>query len=226
MTVDFETARFNMVEQQVRPWNVLNQDVLDLLFAVKREQFVPLAHQAMAFMDMDLPITIDGKATGQTMFSPKVEARFIQAVAMKRHETVVEVGAGSGHMAALLASRSAKVISFEMNPAIAKVAQANLKNANFSNVHIEVADASAEAVRHHFKNVDVIVLSGSVEAIPPWILASLNVGGRLAAIVGQSPVMTAEIHTKITATEYKIEKLYETDTPALSGFPKVTRFSF
>jgi protein-L-isoaspartate(D-aspartate) O-methyltransferase len=226
MIVDFETARFNMVEQQIRPWNVLNQDVLDLLFTVKREDFVPEPLKAMAFTDMDLPITIDGKSSGETMFSPKVEARIIQALATKKHESVVEVGTGSGHMAALLASRASKVLSFEINPAVAKFAQNNLKAANFSNVQIEVADASSQTQHAKFHGADVIVLSGSVELIPDWMLASLAIGGRLSAIVGMAPVMSAQIHTRVSETEYSIEKMFETNTPALSGFPKTSRFSF
>jgi protein-L-isoaspartate(D-aspartate) O-methyltransferase len=224
--VDFETARFNMVEQQIRPWNVLNQDVLDLLFTVRRETFVPDAMQNMAFTDMDLPIVIDGKTTGQTMFAPKMEARFIQALAVKRHETVIEVGAGSGHMAALLANRGNKVLSFEINASIAKLAQANLKRANISNVVIRTADAAASAEHGQFKGADVIVLSGSVEFVPEWLLHSLNVGGRLSAIVGQSPVMNAEIHTRVSEHDFKTEILFETDTPALQSFAKKTRFTF
>jgi protein-L-isoaspartate(D-aspartate) O-methyltransferase len=224
--MDIETARFNMVEQQVRPWNVLNQDVLDLLFTVKREQFVAGNHQLMAFTDIDLPITLDGKSTGETMFSPKVEARFMQALALKKHESVVEVGAGTGYMAALLGSRAGKVVSMEIHPGLAKLAQANLKQANFANVQIENIDASSIAARPLFQKTDVIVLSGSVEIVPKWLLECLNVGGRLSAIVGQSPVMTAEIHTRISATEFRQETLFETDTKMLQGFPQKARFSF
>jgi protein-L-isoaspartate(D-aspartate) O-methyltransferase len=224
--VDFETARFNMVEQQIRPWNVLNQDVLDLLFTVRRENYVPPLMQNMAFTDMDLPIVIDGKSTGQTMFAPKMEARFIQALAVKRHESVVEVGSGSGHMAALLANRANKVLSFEINAEIAKFAQANLKRANVANVQVRNADAAASAEQANFKGADVIVLSGSVEFVPEWLLQSLNIGGRLSAIVGQSPVMNAEIHTRVSQNDFKTEILFETDTPALQTFAKKTRFTF
>jgi protein-L-isoaspartate(D-aspartate) O-methyltransferase len=224
--VDFETARFNMVEQQIRPWNVLNQDVLDLLFTVRRENFVPTAMQNMAFTDMDLPIVIDGKTTGQTMFAPKMEARFIQALAVKRHESVVEIGAGSGHMAALLANRANKVLSFEINPEIAKFAQSNLKRVNIANVQIRNADAAANSEQAQFKDADVIVLSGSVEFIPEWLLQSLNIGGRLSAIVGQSPVMNAEVHTRVSQSDFKTDILFETDTPALQSFAKKTRFTF
>jgi protein-L-isoaspartate(D-aspartate) O-methyltransferase len=224
--VDFETARFNMVEQQIRPWNVLNQDVLDLLFTVRRENYVPDAMQNMAFTDMDLPIVIDGKTTGQTMFAPKMEARFVQALAVKRHESVVEIGAGSGHMAALLAHRANKVLTFESNAAIAKFAQANLKRGNIANVQVRNADATATAEQAAFKGADVIVLSGSVEFVPDWLLHSLNVGGRLCAIVGQSPVMTAEVHTRVAQNDFNTEILFETDTPALQSFAKKTRFTF
>jgi protein-L-isoaspartate(D-aspartate) O-methyltransferase len=224
--MDIETARFNMIEQQVRPWNVLNQDILDLLFTVKREQFVAANHQLMAFTDMDLPIKVDGKSTGETMFSPKVEARLMQALAVKKHESVVEVGAGSGYMAALLGSRAGRVVSLEIHAGLAKLAQANLKKANFANVQIETVDASSAAARSLFLSTDVIVLSGSVEIIPKWLLDSLNVGGRLSAIVGQSPVMKAEIHTRVSATDFTSETLFETDTKALFGFPQKSRFSF
>ncbi len=218
--MDFETARFNMIEQQVRPWNVLNQEILDLLAVVKREMFVPETMQSMAFTDMDLPINVDGKNSGQAMFAPKVEARFLQALAVKKHESVVEVGAGSGHMAALLASRAKKVSSFELNSAIAKFAQTNLKRGGFANVEVINADGSDDASCNTFSNVDVIVLSGSVEMIPQWLTDALAPNGRLIAIVGQSPVMTAELHTKNASGDFSIEKLFETDTPMLLGFPK------
>ena len=224
--MDFDSARFNMIEQQIRPWNVLNQDILDLLTVVKREQFVPPAYKAMAFTDMELPLTVAGKATGQTMFSPKIEARILQGLAVRKHEAVVEVGAGSGHMAALLGSRASKVLSFEIDPNLAAFANSNLRACGFGNIEIQAADAMSAQARQRFVGADIIVLSGSVEVVPELLLQALNVGGRIAAIVGQAPVMNAQILTKLNATEFRTEILFETVQTELKNFPRQPRFVF
>ena len=224
--MEFDSARFNMIEQQIRPWNVLNQDILDLLMIVKREQFVPSAYKAMAFTDMELPLTVDGKASGQTMLSPKIEARILQGLAVRKHEVVIEVGAGSGYMAALLASRASKLLSFEIDSRLASFALTNLKTAGFGNIEVVAADAMTTDSRKRFSGADVIVLSGSVEVVPEFMLQALNVGGRLAAIVGQAPVMNAQIMTKVTASEFSTEILFEAVQIELQNFPRQPRFAF
>ena len=132
--MDYERARFNMVEQQIRPWDVLDQDVLDLLMATRREDFVSPAYRGLAFSDLEVPIAIAGKPSGETMLSPKVEGRILQALALKRHESVLLIGAGSGYLAALMSYRARKITAIEIHPEIAKLAQANIKNAGIHNV--------------------------------------------------------------------------------------------
>ena len=141
-TMDFEQARFNMIEQQVRPWDVLDQSVLDLLFVVKREDFVPPEYRALAFSDMEIPLRIDGVDTGECMWSPKLEARILQEIAIKRHDLVLEIGTGSGYMAALLAHKARQVISVEIDPRLQVFGAANLARAGVHNVRLESGDAS------------------------------------------------------------------------------------
>ena len=221
--MDFERARFNMVEQQIRPWEVLDQDVLDLLLTVKREDFVPRAYRAMAFVDMEIPLTIDGVNTGETMFAPKIEARLLQRLAVKRHEHVLEVGAGSGFMAALLAHRARHVITCEIHPGLAAFARTNLENVGLRNVVVENRDGSKPPSNGHY---DVILLSGAVSFVPDAFLQLLTVGGRLAAIVGEAPVMEAQLITRGAGDSFTAETLFETLAKPLSGFPKKDRFRF
>jgi protein-L-isoaspartate(D-aspartate) O-methyltransferase len=165
--VDTERARFNMIEQQIRPWDVLDLDVLDLLQQVKREDFVPLAHRALAFVDMEIPLTggaDDALRNGRCMLAPRVEARMLQDVAPKGHEKILEVGTGSGYMAALLASRAQRVITLEIHPELARLARENLQKAGLRNVEVREADgAKGLAAEGPF---DAIVLSGSVYEVP------------------------------------------------------------
>ena len=135
--MNIEQARFNMIEQQIRPWNVLDQDVLDLLVVVKREDFVPPAYKALAFVDSEIPLP-----GGEAMFTPKIEARLLQEVQVKKHENVLEIGAGSGYMAALLAHKARHVTSIEIKPELKELAQANLTRAGVSNVTVELGDGS------------------------------------------------------------------------------------
>ena len=182
--IDIEKARFNMIEQQIRPWDVLDQDVLALLSAVRREAFVPPAHKALAFIDMEIPLlepADEAMKNGHCMLAPKVEARMLQDVAPRGHEKVLEVGAGSGYMAALLAHRAQRVISLEINPTLAAMARANLQKAGITNVEVREADGARGLPAEG--PFDVIVLSGSVAEVPHALLEQLKVGGRLAAIV-------------------------------------------
>ncbi len=221
--MDFELARFNMVEQQIRPWNVLDQEVLDLLFVVKREDFVPPAYRAMAFSDTEIPLRVDGKDTGEAMLSPKIEARMMQALHVQRHEQVLEIGAGSGYMAALLAHRARRVVTREIQTTLAGFARANLERAGVSNVSVEHCDGSKidDAGRY-----DAIVLSGAVQFVPDEFLRHLAVGGRLVAIVGESPIMSTRLVTRTAEDAFASEDLFETTAKPLVGFPARERFTF
>lgn len=221
--MDFELARYNMVEQQIRPWDVLDQEVLDLLFVVRREDFVPPAYRAIAFTDMDVPLVIDGVKTGECMLSPKVEARLLQNLSVRRHEHVLEVGTGSGYMAALLAHRARHVVSCEIHPGLAAFARANLDRAGVRNVLVEQRDGAQPVGAGSY---EVILLSGSVPFVPEALLHRLSIGGRLAAIVGDAPAMEAQLITRTGPDSFTAENLFETVAPRLHGFPEKDGFRF
>lgn len=223
--MDFERARFNMVEQQVRPWNVLDQDVLELLFRVKREDFVPPAARNLAFSDIEIPLDIGDARTGEQMMSPKLEARIVQAVAPRKHEHVLEIGAGSGYLAALLSHRARQVRTLERLPALARFAADNLKRAGIVNVTVDEKDGSSSLALGD-QRYEVIVLSGSVPYLPDAWPQRLAVGGRLIAIVGEAPVMTLRLITRRSETAFTTEDLVETAAKALVGFPRKSQFSF
>ena len=217
--MNLEQARFNMIEQQIRPWEVLDQAVLSLLAAVRREDFVPPAYRALAFVDTEVPLP-----EGQCMLAPKVEARLLQDLHVGRHERVLEVGAGSGFMAALLAHRAQRVTTLESRPVLAAMARANLQRAGVANVDVREADgAKGWPAESPF---DVILLSGSVPAVPQPLLDQLKVGGRLAAIEGQEPVMRAVLFTKVAERQFRRVELFDTVAPRLDGFAEPSRFSF
>ena len=208
--MNIEQARFNMVEQQIRPWEVLDPAVLDLLFVVKREAFVPAAYRNLAFADMEIPI-----GEGQVMLAPRVEARLLQELTVRKTDKVLEIGTGSGYMAALLAARAEHVVSLEIRPALAEAARINLQQAGVQNVTVECADGiRGWPQRAPF---DVIILSGAVAQIPAAILKQLRVGGRLAAIVGQAPVMEAQLITCEAEGVFNTINLFETVVPSLDG---------
>jgi protein-L-isoaspartate(D-aspartate) O-methyltransferase len=223
--IDLERARFNMIEQQIRPWDVLDLEILALLDQVKREDFVPLAHKALAFVDMEIPLIADAEAalrTGKCMLPPKLEARMLQDVGVRAHEKVLEVGAGSGYMAALLAHRAQRVISLEIDPQLAQMARDNLQKAGIRNAEVREADGSRGlAAEGPF---DVIVLSGSVAEIPQVLLAQLKVGGRLGAIVGNEPVMRATFVRRESETNYVTEQPWDISAARLVNFPEPSRF--
>jgi protein-L-isoaspartate(D-aspartate) O-methyltransferase len=217
--MNIELARFNMIEQQIRPWDVLDTSILQLLAAVKREDFCPLTHKALAFVDMDIPL-----GHGAYMLSPKVEARMLQDLAVHKHEKVLEIGTGSGYMAALLAHRAQRVISLEIVPELAQMARENLQKAGISNCEVRVADGSKDlSVDGPF---DVIVLSGSVAHIPAGVLAQLKPGGRMAAIVGEEPVMRATFVHKNAQGQAVTTQPWDTIAPRLSGFGEDSKFNF
>ncbi len=217
--MNIEQARFNMIEQQIRPWNVLDQDVLDLLLVVKREDFVPAAYKALAFVDTEIPLP-----GGEAMFTPKIEARILQEIGLKKHENVLEIGAGSGYMAALLAHKGRHVTTVEISPELKEMAQANLARAGVTNVTVELGDgAQGWSAGAPF---DAIVISGALEALPEAFLKQVKVGGRIAAIIGQAPVMTAQVITRVSETAYDTVKVFETNVKQLSGSVKHSRFTF
>ena len=217
--MNIEQARFNMIEQQIRTWEVLDQNILSLLSVVKREDFVPPAYRSMAFVDTQVPLPC-----GESMLEPKVEARLLQELAVQRHERVLEVGAGSGYMAALLAHRAQHVTTLERHPELARMASANLKRAWVLNATVVESDASAGLpVEGPF---DVIVLSGSVSEVPRALLAQLKPGGRLVAVVGQLPIMRAVLVTRGQEAGHATVELFDTVAPRLAGFGEPSRFTF
>ena len=217
--MNIEQARFNMVEQQIRPWNVLDTSVLELLSVVKREAFVPAAFQALAFADIEIPL-----GHGQCMLAPRLEARMLQDLAIQPQETVLEIGAGSGYMAALMVQRAHRVVSLELVPELASMARTNLRNAGIQNAEVRQGDGAAPSPAEG--QYDVIVLSGSVTEVPQSLLDLLKVGGRLAGIVGDEPVMRATFVTRVSATEFTTRKPWDCNAPRLQNFPEPSRFQF
>ena len=217
--MNLEQARFNMVEQQIRTWEVLDQDVLDLLFIVKREEFVPTAWRKLAFADVEIPL-----GHGAAMFAPKIEAHALQALQLRRHEKVLEIGAGSGYMAALLAAHAAHVWSMEIVPELAAMAEANLARHGVSNVTVEAGDGIAGLPAH--APYDAIMVSGALAAVPQALLDQLKVGGRLFAIVGEAPVMTAQVVTRVAEDGWRTVNLFETLAEPLANAPVATKFTF
>jgi protein-L-isoaspartate(D-aspartate) O-methyltransferase len=222
--MDIERARFNMVEQQIRTWEVLDQDVLDLLYVVRREEFVPAAYRALAFSDLEIPLA--GTASGPTerMLHPKVEARILQEVAPKKDERVLEIGAGSGYMAALLAARARSVVTVEINPDLAAMAERNLKSAGVGNAVVERGDAAQGWTRH--APYDVIVVSGSLPVLPPALVAQIAQGGRLFAIIGDPPVMAARLLRVVGPGTTDTIDLFETCFPSMTNALQPERFTF
>ena len=219
MGMNIEQARFNMIEQQIRPWEVLDPEVLDLLSVVKRESFVPAAYAQLAFADVELPI-----GNGQTMLEPKIEARLLQELAIRNTDTVLEIGTGSGYMAALLAAKAEYVYSVEIDPLLAESAKRNLQDAGVANVSVQLGDGShgwpAQAP------YDVIVLSGSLPVLPSEILKQLKLGGRLVAFVGEAPVMRAQLVTRTGEDAFNTINLFETVVAPLVNAGRGDSFVF
>lgn len=203
-----EHARANMIEQQIRPWDVLDQTVLDLLYTVRREEFVPPQMRSLAFADTELPLRIDGVDTGETMMSPKVEARLLQELGIQAHETVLEVGTGSGYMTALAAHRARSVLSIEIDGRLYGFGTANLQRAGIRNANVQLGDGALGCSEH--APYDVIIISGSLPVLPDALLQQLRIGGRIAAIVGDAPAMTAQIVTRVSESSYDTLPLFET----------------
>ena len=217
--MDWERARFNMIEQQIRPWEVLDQDVLDSLYVVRREAFVPEAHRALAFSDLEIPL-----GDGEVMMQPKVEARILQEVAVKASDKVLEIGTGSGYLTALLAHRARHVVSVEINPRLKAFGEANLRAAGIKNVTLEAGDGARGWASH--APYDAIVLTGSTPLLPDAFRQQLAVGGRLFAIVGDPPVMSARLTTCVGEGAYNAVDIFETNFPPLKNALQPERFEF
>ena len=215
---DFEQARFNMVEQQIRTWEVLDQDVLDLLFHVRREEFVPPAYRALAFADLELPLP-----GGQRMWAPKVEARVLQTLKLRPGESVLEIGTGSGYFTALLASRAADVTTVEIDPALSSSAAAKLLRHGYTNVRREIGDGAQGWGEELY---DAIVLTGSTPLLPEKFLAQLKPNGRAFAIVGEAPAMTARLIEWTAPGSRVTTDLFETVVAPLSNAAAPSRFKF
>jgi len=212
-------ARFNMIEQQIRPWNVLDADVLNLLADVPREAFVPLAHQALAFADLEVPL-----GHGQYMLAPRLEARMLQDLQIQPHEKALEIGTGSGYMAALLGRCAQSVLSLERIAELADSARARLEKMGLHNVEVRVADGS-QALSGLGK-FDAVVLSGSVPQLAQDLLDLLAVGGRLIAIVGDEPIMSAQLITRVSETALRSTTPWDANAPRLHGFAEHSQFHF
>jgi protein-L-isoaspartate(D-aspartate) O-methyltransferase len=214
-----EQARFNMVEQQIRPWQVLDSQVLAVLSKVQRELFVPQAYQALAYTDTDIPL-----GHGQSMAPPRVAARLMHDLHLTGTEKVLEIGTGSGYLAALLAGRAQRVVSLEINPELSSNARNNLQRAGITNVDVRVADGSQGAAGD--APFDAIVLGGSVAEVPQSLLQQLNVGGHLIAILGEGHAMTATLFTRTADAAWDTKSLWDHTAPRLQGFTEPSRFKF
>lgn len=216
--MDFEQARFNMVEQQIRTWEVLNQGVLDLLFQVRREDFVPPAYRALAFADLEIPLGGD-----ERMWAPKLEARVLQELDLDRNESALEIGTGSGYLTALLARSCAAVTSVEINPRLSAEARSKLARAGIVNAHLDLGDG---ALGWGDQQYDAIVLTGSTPELPASWRRHLKPGGRLFAVVGDAPVMTARLMRWTAPGAIAIEDLFETVIAPLRNAAQPARFVF
>lgn len=217
--MNIEQARFNMVEQQIRPWEVLDPEVLELLFQVKREDFVPPEHRSIAFADLEVPL-----GHGESMMQPKVEARILQELAVQPNETVYEVGTGSGYLTALLARRARHVTSAEIHPDLKSRAERNLRAMGAANATLLEGDSARAPLAE--SAFDVIVLTGSTPLLPQAFLDRLSVGGRLFAVLGDSPMMKAVIVRQPLAGSFQHVELFETMLRPLVNAAQPPRFRF
>ena len=218
-----EQARFNMIEQQIRPWDVLDSRVLELLGRVRREDFVPEVHRSLAFVDTQVPL-LPGAPDGACMLEPRLEARMLQELSLEPQERVLEIGTGSGFMAALLAGLAGEVTSMEIREDLAAHARRNLDRAGLHAVKVLHRDGSAGLPEQG--PFDAIALSGSVAEVPAALRAQLKPGGRLIAIVGQLPMMRARLFRRGEGDTWSRTDLFDTVAPRLLHFPEPSRFRF
>ncbi|WP_430233598.1 protein-L-isoaspartate O-methyltransferase family protein [Nitrosomonas communis] len=219
LDTNLEQNRFNMVEQQIRTWNVLDLTILNLLYKVRREEFVPAAYRSLAFADMEIPLDY-----GAVMLTPKMEARILQELRIKKTDKILEVGSGSGYMTALLAELGAQVYSVEIVPTLCSIAKMNLQTHGITNVTLEQGDAAQGWPQHG--PYDVIVLTASTPILPEAFQKNLNPGGRLFAIVGEEPLMEAMLITCVAPNVYETKVLFETCTAPLRNALQPQRFTF
>lgn len=219
---EVEQTRFNMVEQQVRPWQVLDPDVLQALFDVPRERYVPAPMRSFAFSDIEIPLIINSVDTNEVMLTPKMEARLAQELLLQPSDCVLEIGTGSGYQAALLAQLAQQVTSIEVDSRIAAFGEQNLQRNQVDNVTVEVGDAHAGWGTTEY---DAILLTGSVPVVPDALKYQLAIGGRLVAVVGQNPVMTAVRITRTSAASFESVSLFDTVIKPLRGVT-VSQFKF
>lgn len=217
--MNVEQARFNMIEQQIRPWDVLDNSVLALLAAVKREDFIPAAHRAQAFTDIEIPL--EG---GRSLLAPRVEARLVQDLNLSKRDTVLQIGTGTGYVTALLAHKAQRVVALDSDANLVTAARANLRQAGISNAEVVHNDGSQGYVGQ--APYDAIVLTGSVAEVPQVLLDQLKVGGRLLAVVGQEPMMQATLITRVNDTQFSRQALFDTVIARLPGFAEASRFAF
>ncbi len=217
--MNLEQTRFNMVEQQIRPWDVLDTEVLKLLLELRREEFVLTAYRSLAFVDMEIPL-----GHGEVMLAPKMEARILQELQIRKSDRILEVGSGSGYLTALLAKKGGHVYSIEIVSELKMIAEKNLQAHGIVNVTLEEGDASHGWPGHG--PYDVIVLTGSTPVLPEEFQKSLIVGGRLFAVVGDAPVMKAVLVTCVEEGVYSTVGLFETCIPPLRNAQQIKRFVF
>lgn len=216
--LDVTKARHNMIEQQIRPWEVLDQRVLDVMEIIPREDFVPEASRNLAFADISIPLS-----HGEVMMEPRIEARMLQALNIQSTDSILEVGTGSGYITALLAKLGKYVISVDIHADNTETVRQRLEEHHITNITLETGDASAGWGRH--APYDVIAITGSMQTLPEAFQSSLNHGGRLFCIIGESPVMSAMLITRVGEYEWTHETLFETELPALQNIAPARHFS-
>ena len=224
---EIEHSRFNMIKQQIRPWDVLDTTVLELLAQVRREDFLPEAVRSLAFMDTEVPLRAphdEALRQGLCMLAPRVEARSVQDLKLRKTDKVLEIGTGSGFTAALLGHLAGQVLTLEIDAELAEIARANLRQAGMRNVEVRHADGVAGAPAQG--PFDAILLSGSVAAVPPALLEQLAPGGRLFAIVGQEPMMRAHVVTRVGEGRFETAQPWDAIVPRLQSFPEPSPFQF
>lgn len=217
--MNIEQARFNMIEQQIRPWDVLDTSVLSLLSAVRREEFVPAAHRGQAFMDLEIPLD-----NGTKLLPPRLEARLVQDLNLTKHDAVLQIGVGTGYITALIAHKAQRVTALDAHADLVEAARQNLRKAGISNADVQQGNGAQGLPGQ--APFDAILLTGSVQSIPQTLLDQLKVGGRLLAIVGDEPVMQATLVTRTGDKQFEQTELFDTIADRLPGFAEPSRFTF
>jgi protein-L-isoaspartate(D-aspartate) O-methyltransferase len=217
--MNIEQARFNMIEQQIRPWDVLDTSVLSLLSAVRREDFVPEAHRSLAFMDLEIPLP-----QGGALLAPRVEARLVQDLNLSKHDAVLQIGVGTGYITALLAHKAARVVALDSREDLVAATRQNLRKAGIANADVQQGDGINGLIGQ--APFDAILLTGSVQTVPQALLDQLKVGGRLLAIIGNDPVMQATLVTRTGDKQFEHQELFDTVVPRLPGFANANSFTF